>query len=590
MQQEIWKAIEQALEELGVADAAFVVERPGDLSHGDYATNAAMVGFASYQDIQKNFHNLEKRKQVQPIVNRDGFEWKIPKELAENLKLKLQDKIGGVSKIEIAGPGFINFFLSQEAIVKEVEKISANEALSILSDFTGKTVLVEYTSPNLFKPLHIGNLIGNILGESITRILEASGANVKRINYPSDIGLTVAKGVWGIRKNNFDPNDIAQLGQAYVLGNAAYEEDEDAKKEIEIINKALYEGDPELTLVREAGIKTSLRHLEELCQTLGTAFDATFFESQTAPLGRDIVAQYVTDGIFEKSEGAVVYKGEEEGLHTRVFLNSQGLPTYEAKDIGLFSLKQRAYPQFDASITVTGSEQKDYFKVVFAAIRKVFTEETDGKLLMHVANGFLRLTIGKMSSRKGNVITGESLLMGLKDAAKEKMEGRTLKDHEKTAQQVAVGAIKYAVLKQGRGKDIIFDPEKSLSLEGDSGPYVQYAYTRALSLLRKAEAEGLLAKGEAWPSGLERPESATLPLERTLIHFSEVVAHAAAELEPHYITTYLTELASLFNSWYANERIIGGKHPEYGVLLVQAFANTMQKGLMLLGIPAPEEM
>src|SRR5262249_35802604 len=160
------------------------------------------------------------------------------------------------------------------------------------------------------------------------------------------------------------------------------------------------------------------------------------------------------------------YKGE----HTRVFLNSQGLPTYEAKEVGLFKLKSDAYPSFDISITVTGKEQQDFFRIVFDAIRKLFPGKTDGKDLLHIPTSFLKLTTGKMSSRLGNVITGESLLAEVTETARNR-------------EDVAVGALKYTVLKQGSGKDIVFDPEKSLSLEGDSGPYVQYALVRARSLI-----------------------------------------------------------------------------------------------------------
>jgi arginyl-tRNA synthetase len=191
----------------------------------------------------------------------------------------------------------------------------------------------------------------------------------------------------------------------------------------------------------------------------------------------------------------------------------------------------------------------------------------------------MRLTEGKMSSRKGNVITGESLLADLTKAAR----GR---------EDVAVGAIKYAVLKQGSGKDIIFEPQKSLSLEGDSGPYVQYAHTRALSLMREAKKAGIewAADGRrSGPLGQVLP-SASSPLERLLLHFPTVVERAAAELEPHHVTTYITELAGAFNAWYATERVIGGKHPSYALLLVQAVQQTLAKGLNVLGIPAPEKM
>ncbi|MDO8548394.1 MAG: arginine--tRNA ligase, partial [bacterium] len=452
---------------------------------------------------------------------------------------------------------FINFFLSREALVP-IEQ-------TIPQIYAGKIILVEYTSPNLFKPLHIGNLIGNILGESIARLFEQTGAEVKRLNYPSDIGLTVAKGVWGLLKTNGNPEEIQALGAAYVAGNAAYE-DGSAKTDIEAMNVALYENNnPQWSELRRKGVETSRKHLDELCEKLGTRFDKEFFESESGPIGQKIVKENI-GSVFVESEGAVVY----HGAHTRVFLNSQGLPTYEAKEVGLFDLKSKAYSDFDMSYTVTGGEQKDFFAVVFDAVKKVFPEKTNGKILQHIANGFLKLTTGKMSSRLGNVVTGESLLDDLTKAAR----GR---------EDVAVGAIKYTVLRSGSDKDIIFDPDKSLSLEGDSGPYIQYALVRAKALLREARKAGIEA-GEQ-----DKPSQANV-LERTLVHFPEVVERAAKELEPHYVTTYITELAAAFNSWYASERVIGGPHPHYGVLLAKAVEQTLAKGLTVLGIPAPEKM
>lgn len=537
----IEQAIQEALKELGSEDVSFVVERPSDMAHGDYATNVALVA--------------AKKLKHPPAGG--------PREFATTLAEKLlSKKIEGVEKIEVAGAGFINFWLANEAlagVVREAhkEEWGNNEA------HADKLVMVEYTSPNLFKPLHIGNLIGNIVGESLARLFSASGAQVKRINYPSDIGLTIAKGVWGLQNNHLNPDKIDELGKAYVAGNEAYESGE-AKEKIEEINRALYAGsNAELNDLRARGIATSLKHLHELCARLGTkAFDQEFFESQSGSLGQTIVDEHI-GSVFEKSEGAVVYKGEQ----TRVFLTSQGLPTYEAKEVGLFELKSSAYPAFDISVTVTGKEQMDFFRVVFDAIRKVFPGKTHGKDLIHVPTSFLKLTTGKMASRLGNVITGESLLEEVTQAAR----GR---------EDVAVGALKYVVLKQGSGKDITFDPEKSLSLEGDSGPYVQYALVRARSLLRAANEAKVIEK-----------EFSNISLPRLLLHFPDAVARAAVELEPHHVVTYLTELASAFNSWYASERlIVDGEVSDAAVFFVQAIERTLAKGLDVLGIPAPQEM
>jgi arginyl-tRNA synthetase len=549
----IEQAVRAALTELGAGDTAFVVSRPGEMTHGDFATNAALAA-------------------VKLLKNPPAGG---PKEVAQALAEKLS--IQGVEKVEVAGAGFINFFLAKETLAQELESAAKDASYGNNTLYKGKTVLVEYTSPNLFKPLHIGNLVGNVLGESVARLFEASGATVHRLNYPSDIGLTVAKGVWGLWKNKLDPKDITQLGKAYVAGNAAYE-DGSAKSEIEEINRALYENsNAEWSALRTQGIETSKRHLDELCRKLGTQFDSVFFESQSGPHGREIVTEQIGK-VFEKSEGAVVF----HGAHTRVFLNSQGLPTYEAKEVGLFDLKMMAYPNFDTSITVTGSEQKEFFAVVFDAIKKIFPDHTNGKELRHISNGFLKLTTGKMSSRLGNVITGESLIEDLEDEAKEKMQGRELTDTTAVAEQVAIAAIKYTVLKQGSGKDIVFDPEKSLSLEGDSGPYLQYAHVRASSLIKKASDAEVVEDASAYDS---------FALSRLLVHYPDALLRAAQELEPHHVTTYLTELASAFNSWYAAERVIvDGKVSSGNVVLIKAVKNILSSGLQTLGIPAPEEM
>lgn len=558
MQETLTKHLKEALDELGLGSVPFTLEHPGNLAHGDYATNAALAAAREMRESES------------------------PRAIAARLAALLEARgIKELEKIEVAGPGFINFHLSREFLAGALEEAAKRgEAWGRGKALAGKKVLIEYTSPNLFKPLHIGNLVGNILGESISRLLEGAGARVVRLNYPSDIGLTVAKGVWGLWKNKLNPDDINDLGRAYIAGNAAYE-DGSAKTEIEDINRALYSGgNPEWSELRRRGVETSRKHLDALCETLGTTFDREFFESESGPVGAKIV-ETKTGAIFEKSDGAIVYRGERDGLHTRVFLTTQGLPTYEAKDLGLLSLKVKAYPDFDITITDTGPEQKDYFKVLYAVARKVFPELRE-KTLVHTTHGYLRLTSGKMSSRLGNVITGESLLDELTAEVKEKMRDREIAKADVAATQIAVAALKYAVLRQRSGRDIVFDPEESLTLEGDSGPYLQYAHTRALSVLGKAGAMKLSAQ-KMPPQSFE--------VERLLHRFPEVVERAAREYEPHYVTSYLTELAGTFNAFYAAERIIDDKeHGPYKLLLTKAFATTMKNGLWLLGISAPEKM
>ena len=558
MREQIAEKVSGALAALNLPVAGVVVEYIEDAAHGDITTNAAMVAAKAAG--------------------------KAPRALAEELLAALGE-IEGVEKIEIAGPGFINFTLTPETLAAAVAaaldqggKWGKNDSKE------GEVVMFEYTSPNLFKPLHVGNLVGNIVGESITRLLGYADADVKHINYPSDIGLTVAKGVWGLIQTKGDPKDITALGEAYKAGNDAYENDEAAKLEIEAVNRKLYDGSDEaLNTLRAEGIATSRARLAELCKMLGTTFDAEIFESEASPIGREIVLAHIADGIFEVSDGATIYKGEKVGLHTRVFLNSQGLPTYEAKDLGNFKLKQEKYPNWTRSIVVTGGEQKEYFKVIIAAIKEVFPE-AQGKAIEHIGTGFLTLSTGKMSSRKGNVLTGESILEDLEESARERATESRAEDKSQLTKDIAVAALKYQILRQGIGSDIIFDRERALSLEGDSGPYIQYAYARASSVIAAAAEAGVKAVVEAPQTSDERA------VARLLMQFPFIVNRAQESYESHHVATYAAQLAGLYNGWYAREHVIGTDAAPRRTAITHAVAITLRNALYLLGIESPMRM
>ena len=557
MQEVIKQAIIEALQTLGIEAGDFVVDHPTDKNtNADYFSNIALV-------VSKQLG-------------------KAPREVAIQLA-------GAIStndfKVEVAGPGFLNFFLRRDFFSEKIST-AQNEGgnWGKNNSLQNQLVMVEYTSPNLFKPLHIGNLVGNIIGESLTRLFESSGATVKRLNYPSDIGLTVAKAVWGLAKTAGNPEDINQLGEAYRFGNDAYDNDENAKAEIVAVNQALYaESDGDLVALRARGIATSKKQLDTICSRLGTHFDAVIFESDAAPIGVETVKQHIGE-IFEESDGAIVYKGEKVGLHTRVFLNSKGLPTYEAKDLGNFVHKQALFPNWNTSIIVTGNEQTEYFKVLYAAIKEVFPE-TKGKSLEHIPTGFLTLTTGKMSSRKGNVLTGESLLEEMEEAAREKAAETRTEDIDEMTEQVAVAALKYQILRQAVGSNIVFDKEKSLSFEGDSGPYLQYTCARINSVLEKAAEAGVLP-------GTQLPPPQAYEVEKLVYQFPEVIESALKERAPHKVTGYLTELASSFNSFYAAEKIADSsdEYAPYKAAIANAVRTTLKNGLWTLGIKTPEKM
>jgi arginyl-tRNA synthetase len=268
-----------------------------------------------------------------------------------------------------------------------------------------------------------------------------------------------------------------------------------------------------------------------------------------------------------------------------VFINSEGLPTYDSKDIGLAIYKNKTV-KHDKSIIVTADEQREYFKVMLAALSKIepkIAEKTE-----HVTHGMMQFTDGKMSSRKGNVITGESLLADIEKMVSDKVADRELNDSEKNQiiDVVSVAALKYSILKQTPGKNIIFNPDQAVSFEGDSGPYVQYTYTRCKSVLEKAVLEKKIANPKKIPEGWE-----TTKLEKILYQLPEIIEKALVERGPHNLVTYMTQLAGEFNSYYANTQILdGGDEEGYKLAITRATMIVLRNCLHVLGMKAPDKM
>lgn len=568
MTETISQSIKKALSELGLPEVTFVVEHPELLAHGDYATNVAMV-----------------------LGKKTG---KNPKELAEEILKKLEaNKPEEVESLSIAGPGFINIHLSKLFFEKSIrEIIKKGDEYGTNSRLKGEKTIVEYTDANPFKEFHIGHLMSNTVGESLARLIQSQGAEVKRACYQSDVGMHIACAIWGLLQEKKEKGckvssltNAFELGQAYARGATALGESEDAKKEITEINKKIYQKtDKEIEELYNWGRDLSLRYFDSIYKRLGTKFDYLFFESTTGEFGKVLVLEN-TKSVFEESGGAIVYHGEERDpkLHTRVFINSEGLPTYEAKDLGLAKVKYDTYP-YETSIIVTASEQNDYFRVLLSALHEVFPELA--KKTRHISHGLLKLPTGKMSSRTGRVITAEWLIEEVKKTALEKinLNDRNIVNKEFLAEQIAVSAIKYSILKQALGRDIVFDFDKSISFEGDSGPYLQYTNARANSIIEKAREKGIKPK--------IKPNQNTTDIERTLYRFPEVVERASMEYAPHHLVTYLTELSSIFNSFYASEQIIDVKdeNSSYKVALTQSFSHVIKNGLSLLAISVPEKM
>ncbi|HEU0080852.1 MAG TPA: arginine--tRNA ligase [Candidatus Paceibacterota bacterium] len=574
IQTKIQAGIQNALKALGLSVpegiSGISLEHPADVANGDYATNVAM---ALAKAAKTNPRELANR--IAEAVRREMIEY--------------------VERVEVAGPGFINFYLTKRFFSDELALVLKRKDLyGSSNEWRGRKMLVEYTDPNPFKEFHIGHLMSNAIGESISRLVASQGAKVRRMCYQGDFGMHVAKALWAVARDQERmpakraplSERIAFIGACYVAGSKAYEEDAAAKAEIEAINKKVFEGkDRKLMKLYKLGRKWSLAHFEDIYEKLGTKFDYYYLESEVAHDGMALVEEYLEKGIFEKSDGAIVFKGEkyDPKLHTRVFVNSQGIPTYETKELGLNTKKWKKVRP-DLSIIITANEQNDYFRVVLKALELI--EPEAAKVTQHISHGMLRFVDGKMSSRKGNVITGESLLSDVEALVHKKLEGREMSDDEKaeSALAVAVAAIKYSILRQATASDIIYDFDKSISFEGDSGPYILYTAVRAQSVLDKAKKERVKAVID--------PRAETHPIARHIARMPEVVSYAANEKAPHLVATFLIELAALFNSWYGNVQIVNKDDAAspHRVAIAEAARIALANGAKLLGMTIPERM
>ncbi len=527
--------------------------------------------------------------------------FKTPMDFAQAISDKLNTSSlipNPCSRVEAAPPGFINFWISKEYLIGQLSLMSNKTPLRPpLADFAGRRIMVEFTDPNPFKEFHIGHLYSNTVGESISRLLEAMGANLKRANYQGDVGMHIAKSLYAILQISNLKSQISNLenksakeraeflGKCYVAGAKAYEVSEKAKREIGELNKKIYDKEPAIMVLYEKGRQWSLEYFETIYKRLGTKFDFYYFESEVGIEGLELVKEYLKKGVFEKSQGAVIFPGEKHGLHNRVFINSLGLPTYEAKELGLAPKKYKDF-QYDQSIVITGNEIIGYFKVLLAALSKI-NPDLAAKT-KHLPHGIVRLPSGKMSSRSGNVLTGEWLL----DEAKKLLKSKYSEMKEETLEKVAVGSVKYALLKSSIGRDIEFNFEESINMQGNSGPYLQYTFARTQSVLRNAQTTNskLLTANNKLEVSSQKLEVEEISLLRSLSKFPEVVMEAGKKFAPNLLCNYLFDLAQKFNLFYQKHRILQSRTKEFRLALVSAVSQVLKNGLYLLGIQAPEKM
>lgn len=565
----------------------------------------------------KNLYDLDFDPEIVPSpANIDAdYSTNAPLRLAKTLHqppMEIAKKIEEFIKgflINSTLPGFLNFKLDDACLADKISHLYNNFEQEISSDeYAGKTVICEFSDPNPFKVLHVGHLYTSIVGDSIGRLYEYAGAKVIRANFGGDVGLHVAKTMYALLQKDTSDLKIDDIAKCYIEGTALYDEDEAAHDVITKLNKEIYKinaenlHDSKLAEVYWKGRELSYKYFNNFYATIGVKFDKYYPESTVAALGLKTVKEQLKKGVYELSDGAVIFNGDKYGLHTRVFINKEGVPTYEAKDVGLIFTKWQDW-HFNKSIVITGSEQLDYMKVVLKSIEQ-YAPDLVAKT-SHLIHGLVKLPGGvKMSSRKGNFLKAVDVL-GMIDKA--------LKDeYNSTDQKVSLAATKYAFLKYKMGGNIIFDPHESVKMTGNSGPYLLYSCVRAKKILAKAgvaEMPHRKASG-AWQGEDERTvpvatgdgdaarEESILgkiptsekTLVKKLLEYKYMLSEAVTEMAPHKLANYLYELAQDFSRFYENCQVLGCTEEEERLKLVQIYLNIMTHGLNILGIEIPEEM
>ena len=520
-----------------------------------------------------------------------------PREIAQKIvdALSGNTEFSGQFSVEIAGPGFLNFISSDEYFKQKLADLRIDFEKNISQDgYSGKTVVCEFSDPNPFKVLHVGHLYTSIVGDAISRLVEFAGGRVVRANFGGDVGLHVAKTLYAVIKNKETTEDIETIAKCYVEGTHAYEEDEQAKAEITRLNKLIYQiaeedlHDSELAELYWTGRETSYKYFDDFYARVGVKFDKYYPESTVAKRGLTEVKDHIGQ-VYEESDGAIVFPGDKYDLHTRVFINQEGLPTYEAKDVGLIFTKWDDF-RFDQSIVITGNDIIDYMKVVLKSVSLYAPELVERT--KHITHGNVRLPGNeKMSSRKGNFIRAVDVLDSVSELVPD--------------ERVALSAIKYAFLKYRIGGNIEFDAKESVSTTGNSGVYLQYSSVRAKKILlaTSASSEGALlthrtesTARSATPSSSHKSAnkiSLTIyerKLMRKILEYPVVLRDAVVELAPHKVANYLFEVSQEFSRFYENVQVAGSENEKERREIVAVYLDVMTHGLNLLGIEVPEEM
>ena len=520
---------------------------------------------------------------------------KNPVEISKEISIKIKESF--LEKVESKG-AYVNFFISKGDLSTTVlENIFKNNLIN--SNEKGK-VMVEYSSPNTNKPLHLGHLRNNTLGLAISNLLEAKGQKITKANLVNDRGIHICKSMLAYKLFGKERDPIKEgiksdhfVGEMYVLFNEKVKENPALEEEAKEMLKKWEAKDKETILLWKKMNTWALSGMKETYNLFGSKFDEWFFESDTFAKGdaKKIIEEGLKNGAFKKEDNGAIAANLEPELPNKIIVRGDGTSLYATNDLALTQYKFDKY-KINKSIWVVGSEQELYFKQLFAMFDKL--GRAWAKNCYHLSYGMVNLTSRKMKSREGTVVDADDLIIEVIDIAKGEIDSRykdlSGKEREARALAIALSAIKFYLLKNDARKDITFNPKESISFDGETGPYLQYTYARAKSILRKAKEEKIKYKKENFDLLKENKEKELIVV---LSEFSNMVDKSLEQLSLHPLAHNLLSIAEKFNSFYHDVPVLKSENKELlnaRLSLVEATTIVIAKGLEILDIEAIEKM
>ncbi|MFJ1401731.1 arginine--tRNA ligase [Capnocytophaga canimorsus] len=541
-----------------------------------------------------------------------------PEQIGQQVGTFLQENVKEVESFNVI-KGFLNLVISDSYYIDFLKSIENETNFGLAHPNSKKTIMVEYSSPNTNKPLHLGHIRNNLLGYSVAEILKAAGHKVYKTQIINDRGIHICKSMiaWQRFGNGETPENSGLkgdklVGNYYVAFDKAYKSEieqlisegktkEEAEKQAPIFLEA-----QEMLRKWEAGDEQVISLWKEMNQwvyngfsttykNLGVDFDSYYYESDTYLLGKDIIEEGLQKGVFfKKEDGSVWCDLTADGLDEKLVLRSDGTSVYITQDIGTATQRVKDYPDVKGMVYTVGNEQDYHFKVLFLILKKLGFDWAEN--LYHLSYGMVDLPSGKMKSREGTVVDADDLIAEMEQTAEEisqelgKLDGYDENQKKELYHTIGLGALKYYILKVDPKKRILFDPKESIDFQGNTGPFVQYTYARIKSILRKYN-EIEVSKSENLSISELHPKEKTLLKNVAL--FPEVVQNAADSYSPAVVANYVYDLVKDFNSFYQNVSILGEENVakrEFRVSLCKKISEIIALAFAMLGIQVPERM